>query len=99
MIGVGDAVEVLCLVWFAQECEPCAHWPVRRALSERHHAVDFADRIFVLEEAVGTCAGANATTAFMLGRRSNQHAQRLASRIDIFNTCSGAASREHRPST
>lgn len=61
VMGVGDAVEVLVLLGLLAGKRACAHWQARQSLSEHHHDVDFTDRLFMVERAVGTCAGASAT--------------------------------------
>jgi AraC family transcriptional regulator, glycine betaine-responsive activator len=77
----------------------CAHWQARRALSERHHDVDFADQIFVLDGAIGSCAGASATTDLALdlvGRFTSQAvANRLASRLNCETRRSGQHAQRH----
>lgn len=99
IMGVGDAVEVLAMLGLLKGKRACAHWQARRALSEQHHEVDFADRIFVADGAVGTCAGASATIDFALDfveRLTSQAiADRLASRLNCERRRSGQHSQRH----
>lgn len=99
MIGVGDAVEILAVLGLLDGRQACAHWQARRALSEQHHDVDFADHIFLNDRAIGTCAGASTTTDFALdfvGRVTNQAvADRLASRLNCERRRSGQHAQRH----
>jgi transcriptional regulator GlxA family with amidase domain len=99
IMGVGDAVEVLAVLGLLDGKRACAHWQARRALSEQHHDVEFENRIFVLDGANATCAGASATADFVLdfvGRVTSQAiADRLASRLNCETRRSGQHAQRH----
>lgn len=86
ILGIGDAVEVLASLSLLKGRRACAHYQAVRALREQRADTDFSERIFVMEENIGTCAGASATTDLMLdfvGRRTSQgFADRLADRLN-----------------
>jgi AraC family transcriptional regulator, glycine betaine-responsive activator len=98
-MGVGDAVEVLAVLGLLDGRRACAHWQARRALSEQHQDIDFADRLFVVDRAIGTCAGTSATIDFALelvGRLTSQViADRLASRLNCERRRSGQHAQRH----
>ncbi|NJO35356.1 MAG: helix-turn-helix domain-containing protein [Rhodospirillales bacterium] len=85
--GVGDGVELLVQLGLLAGKRACAHWQARQALSEHHHDVDFTDRLFVIENAVGTCAGASTTIDFALDFVARLTSQAIADRIACRLNC------------
>jgi transcriptional regulator GlxA family with amidase domain len=81
ILGVGDAVEVLTLLGLLKGRRACAHWQAVRALREQRGDVDFSERLFVVNDRIGTCAGASATADLMLDFVSRLTRQAVADRL------------------
>jgi transcriptional regulator GlxA family with amidase domain len=76
--GVGGACALLAEAGLLN-ARPCAaHWSLADALAERAPHLDIADRLYVIEERIATCAGRDATLDFALRLIADAAGERLA---------------------
>jgi transcriptional regulator GlxA family with amidase domain len=76
--GIGGACDLLAEAGLLN-ARPCAaHWSLADALAERAPNLDIADRLYVIEERIATCAGRDATIDFALRLIADAAGERLA---------------------
>lgn len=76
--GIGGAC-VLMAETGLLNARPCAaHWSLADALAEHAPNLDIADRLYVIEERIATCAGRDATLDFALRLIADAAGERLA---------------------
>jgi transcriptional regulator GlxA family with amidase domain len=76
--GIGGACDLLAEAGLLN-ARPCAaHWSLADALAERAPNLDIADRLYVIEERIATCAGRDATLDFALRLIADAAGERLA---------------------
>jgi transcriptional regulator GlxA family with amidase domain len=76
--GIGGACALLAEAGLLN-ARPCAaHWSLADALAERAPNLDIADRLYVIEERIATCAGRDATLDFALRLIADACGERLA---------------------
>ena len=76
--GIGGACALLVEAGLLN-ARPCAaHWSLADAMAERAPNLDIADRLYVIEERIATCAGRDATLDFALRLIADAAGERLA---------------------
>jgi AraC family transcriptional regulator, glycine betaine-responsive activator len=76
--GIGGACALLAEAGLLNKHPCAAHWSLADSLSERAPNIDIADRLFVIEERIATCAGRDATLDFALRLIADAAGDRLA---------------------
>jgi AraC family transcriptional regulator, glycine betaine-responsive activator len=76
--GIGGACALLAETGLLAD-RPCAvHWSLADALMERAQNLEIADRLYVIDERIATCAGRDATLDFALRLIADTAGERLA---------------------
>ena len=76
--GIGGACVLLAEAGLLN-ARPCAaHWSLADALAEQAPNLDIADRLYMIEERIATCAGRDATLDFALRLIADAAGERLA---------------------
>src|SRR5688500_6315675 len=76
--GIGGACALLAEAGLLNKRACAAHWSLADAMAERAPNLDIADRLFVIEERIATCAGRDATLDFALRLIADAAGERLA---------------------
>jgi transcriptional regulator GlxA family with amidase domain len=76
--GIGGACALLAEAGLLNRRPCAAHWSLADALIERAPNLDIADRLYVIEERIATCAGRDATLDFALRLIADAAGERLA---------------------
>jgi len=76
--GIGGACALLAEAGLLNKRACAAHWSLADAMAERAPNLDIADRLFVIEERIATCAGRDATLDFVLRLIADAAGERLA---------------------
>jgi transcriptional regulator GlxA family with amidase domain len=76
--GIGGACAVLAEAGLLNARTCAAHWSLADALAEGAPNLDIADRLYVIEERIATCAGRDATLDFALRLIADAAGERLA---------------------
>ncbi len=76
--GIGGACALLAEAGLLNKRLCAAHWSLADSLGERAPNLDIADRLFVIEERIATCAGRDATLDFALRLIADAAGERLA---------------------
>ena len=76
--GIGGACALLAEAGLLNRRPCAAHWSLADSLGERAPNLDIADRLFVIEERIATCAGRDATLDFALRLIADAAGERLA---------------------
>ena len=76
--GIGGACALLAEAGLLNKRRCAAHWSLADALIERAPNLDIADRLYVIEERIATCAGRDATLDFALRLIADAAGERLA---------------------
>ena len=76
--GIGGACGLLAEAGLLNARSCAAHWSLADALAERAPNLEIADRLFVIEERIATCAGRDATLDFALRLVADAAGERLA---------------------
>lgn len=76
--GIGGACALLAEAGLLNKRPCAAHWSLADALAERAPNLEIADRLYVIEERIATCAGRDATLDFALRLIADAAGERLA---------------------
>ncbi len=76
--GIGGASALLAAAGLLNTRPCAAHWSLADAMAERAPNLDIADRLYVIEERIATCAGRDATLDFALRLVADAAGERLA---------------------
>jgi AraC family transcriptional regulator, glycine betaine-responsive activator len=76
--GIGGASALLAEAGLLNTRPCAAHWSLADAMAERAPNLDIADRLYVIEERIATCAGRDATLDFALRLVADAAGERLA---------------------
>jgi len=76
--AIGGACALLAEAGLLNKRACAAHWSLADSLSERAPNLDIADRLYVIEERIATCAGRDATLDFALRLIADAADERLA---------------------
>ena len=76
--GIGGACALLAEAGLLNKRPCAAHWSLADALTERAPNLNIADRLYVIEERIATCAGRDATLDFALRLVADAAGERLA---------------------
>jgi transcriptional regulator GlxA family with amidase domain len=75
--GIGGACTLMPEAGFLAGRACAAHWSLADALAERAQTVEVADRLYIVDERIATCAGRDATLDFVLRLIADSAGERL----------------------
>jgi transcriptional regulator GlxA family with amidase domain len=76
--GIGGACALMAEAGLLANRTCAAHWSLADSLIERVQSLEIADRLYVIEERIATCAGRDATLDFALHLIADSAGERLA---------------------
>ena len=76
--GIGGACALMAEAGLLASRPCAAHWSIADALIERVQNLEIADRLYVIDERIATCAGRDATLDFALRLVADSAGERLA---------------------